>query len=560
MAEPLRVVVIGGVAAGPKIAAKVMRLRPDAEVTLIEKEELISYAGCGLAYYVAGMVHHQNDLLATPAGAVRDPSFFRHVKNVTVYNRSEAVEIDRQAKRVHLRSVALGRDLWMDYDKLALATGARAVVPPVRGVKLRHVFTLKCVEDAEQIKHVLEQETAKNVTIVGGGLIGVEMAEALAAKHSRVALIEVLPQILSPLDWEMAIHVQKHMEAKGIHLLTDTRVEAIEGRDRVERVVAGGRRIPADAVVLAVGVRPEVGLAKAAGLAIGPTGAIQVDDHMRTSDPDIYAAGDCVEVNHLVTGKPAYCPLGSTANKQGRVAAINICGGDERFPGVLGSIICKVFDLSIGVTGLTEREARRLGYDVATCLVPGADKAHYYPGAKSLMLKLVAERTSGRLLGVQGVGTGEVAKRLDVAATAITAGMTVEQVSKLDLCYAPPYSAAMDNLITAANVLRNKIEGQMDGISPMDLKKRLDAGEDLVVLDVRTPQEYERGHLDKSVSIPLGMLRRRSGELPSDKEIVVYCGSSLRAYEGALILRSAGFENVRVLDGSVSMWPYELAK
>lgn len=560
MTQPLRVIVIGGVAAGPKIAAKVMRLRPDAEVTLVEKEELISYAGCGLAYYVAGMVHHQRDLMVTAAGAVRDPAFFRHVKNVTAYNRTEAVEINRQAKRVHLRSVALGRDWWMDYDKLALATGARAVVPPISGVKLRHVFTLKCVEDAELIKHVLEQETAKNVTIVGGGLIGVEMAEALAAKYSRVTLVEMLPQILSPLDWEMAAQVQKHMEAKGIRILTDTRVEALEGRDRVERIVADGRRIPTDAVVLAVGVRPEVALAKEAGLALGPTGAIQVDDHMRTSDPDIYAAGDCVEVTHLVTGKPAYFPLGSTANKQGRVAAINICGGDERFPGVVGSTICKIFDFTIGVTGLTEREARSLGYDIATCLVPAADRAHYYPGAKSVMLKLVAERPTGRLLGVQGVGPGEVAKRLDVAATAITAGMTVDQVSKLDLCYAPPYSAAMDNLITAANVLRNKIEGHMDGISPGDLKRRLDAGEDLVVLDVRTPQEYEKGHLDKSVPIPLAMLRRRSGELPRDKEIVVYCGSSLRAYEGALILRSAGFENVRVLDGSVSMWPYELAK
>jgi rhodanese-related sulfurtransferase len=281
---------------------------------------------------------------------------------------------------------------------------------------------------------------------------------------------------------------------------------------------------------------------------------------LRTSDPDIYAAGDCAETTHLVTGQPIYCPLGSTANKQGRVAAINICGGGERFPGVLGSTLCKVFDFTVGWTGLSERAARALRYDVTTCLVPAADKAHYYPTAKTIMLKLVANRATGRLLGVQGVGPGDVAKRLDVAATAITAGMTVDQVSKLDLCYAPPYSAAMDNLITAANVLENKMEGHMDGISPMDLKQRLDAGDDIAVLDVRTPPEFERGRIKNAVHIPLGALRKRAGELPRDKEIVVYCGSSLRAYEGALILRNAGYEHVKVLDGSVAMWPYELER
>jgi NADPH-dependent 2,4-dienoyl-CoA reductase/sulfur reductase-like enzyme/rhodanese-related sulfurtransferase len=569
MAQSFRVVVIGGVAAGPKIAAKVARLRPDAEVTLIEKGEHLSYAGCGLTYYISDMVKEQKDLMATPAGVVRDPAFFKNVKNVTVHNRTEALEIDRKARRVRLRSLADGREWWIAYDKLALATGARAVIPPIPGVDLPNVFILKSIEDAEKIKSVLAQQSLKDVVIVGGGLIGVEAAEALVAKGAHVTLIEMLPQILLPLDPEMAVHVQKHITAKGVDLLTGTKVEAIAGGDKVEAiaggdkveaVVAGDRRIACDAVIVAVGVRPEIELAKQAGLKIGRTGAIRVSQSMRTSDPRIYAAGDCAETTHLVTGKPCWVPLGSTANKQGRVAAINLCGGNERFPGVLGSTIVKVFDFNVGLTGLSEKAAREAGYDAVTCLVPAADRADYYPGKKMLMLKLIADRATGRLLGAQAVGPGEAAKRLDVAATAITAGMTVEQVSKLDLCYAPPYSAALDNIITAANVIRNKIEGRIVGISPIDLAWKIEGQEDILLLDVRTPAEFEKGHLKDAVHIPLGALRKRAGELPRDREIVVYCGSSLRAYEGALILRHAGLEHVKVLDGSVAMWPYELVK
>ena len=560
MAQAFRVVVIGGVAAGPKIAAKVSRLRPDAEITLVERGEHLSYAGCGLTYYISDVVREQKELMATAAGVVRDSAFFQNVKNVTVHNSTEALDVDRTSKRVHLKNLKDGREWWIDYDKLALATGARPVIPPIPGVELPNVFILKGVDAAERVKQFLARENPKEIVIVGGGLIGVEMAEALAMKGVHVTMIEMLPQILMPLDWEMAYQVQKHMASKGVEILTNTKVETLEGTEEVEAVVAGETRFPADAVVVAVGVRPEIKLAKEAGLEIGVTGAIRVDEHMRTSDPDIYAAGDCVEATHLVTGKPVYVPLGSTANKQGRVAAVNICGGGDRFPGILGSTICKVFDFTSGFTGLTERMARSLGYDVVTCLVPGADRAHYYPGAKTIMLKMVANRATGRLLGVQGVGRGEASKRLDIAATAITAGMTVDQVSKLDLCYAPPYSGAMDIIITAADVLKNKIEGHMYGISPMELKRRMDEGEETVVLDVRTPAEYQRAHIKDAAHIPLGALRTRTGELPREKTIVVYCRTSLRAYEGSLILRNAGFDRVQVLDGSVTMWPFEMVE
>ena len=563
MTQPFRVVVIGGVAAGPKIASKVRRLRPDAEVTVIEKSEVISYAGCGLPYYIAGVVREQKELLATPAGAVRDPAFFLNVKNVMVHNRTEALEIDRKNKRVRVRSLADGQERWIEYDKLALATGARANRPRIPGADLPNVFTLKTVADAEALKQLVEQKKAADIVIVGGGLIGLELAEAFVGKGVGVTMIEMLDQILAPLDREMALLVEKYVAQKGVRVLTGTTASAIErGENDRLQVILAGAPIPCDAVVFAVGIRPNVELAQAAGLEIGPTGAIRVDDHLRTSDPDLYAAGDCVEVVNLVTGKPAYVPLGSTSNKQGRVVAVNLCGGDERFPGVVGSTVCKVFDYTVGWTGLSEGEARKLGYDAVSCLVPGPDKAHYFPGKKMLMLKLVADRATGRLLGLQAIGPGDAAKRLDVAATAITAGMTVDQVSQLDLTYAPPYSGALDNLITAANVTKNKIAGHMDGLSPLELARRLDAGEyeDMVLLDVRTPGEFESGHLRHAVHIPLGALRQRAGELPRNKEIIVYCGSSLRAYEGALILRAAGCEHVKVLDGSIAMWPYGLVK
>jgi len=282
-----------------------------------------------------------------------------------------------------------------------------------------------------------------------------------------------------------------------------------------------------------------------------------VDDHMRTSDPDIYAAGDCVESINLVTGQPGFVPLGSTANKQGRVAAVNLTGGDDTFPGVLGSTVCKVFDFCVGRTGLTEREAVEAGYDVVTVLSPAPDSAHYMPTAKLIMLKLVVDRKTRKLLGVQGVGPGHVDKRIDVAAMAITAGMTVDALAKADLCYAPPYSPAMDNIITACDIARNKLDGMMDGITPMAVQAKREAKEDFVFLDVRSPAEYEESRIPGTVNVPLGALRGRVSELPADKEVITFCKISLRGYEAALVLKAAGFQKVRVMDGGLAMWPYE---
>ena len=557
MSDTLKVVIIGGVAAGPKVAAKVVRLMPEAEVTVVEKGEFLSYAGCGLPYYISGVVAEQAELMSTPIGVLRDPGFFQKVKNVCVLNRTEAMEIDRKGKRVRVQNLESNEESWLDYDKLVLATGATPVVPPIPGVDLSNIFTLHGVEDAEGIKTTLAEDKARDVVVVGGGLIGIEVTEALVQKGCRVTVVEMLPQILRILDDEMAALVAQHLESHGVKVLTGTKVESFQGDGKVTTVVTDKGSIPADMVIMSIGVRPNVGLAKDAGLEIGKTGAIKVDTHMRTSDRDIYAAGDCVECVDLVTNQPCYVPLGSTANKQGRVAAVNVCNENDSFPGVLGSTVCKVFDYCVARTGLTEAGARESGYNVTTALAPAPDKAHFMPDAKPLLLKLVADSKTRKLLGAQATGPGDGDKRVNVAAMAITAGMTVDDLANVDLCYAPPFSPAMDNIITAANVAKNKLNGDMIGAPAAEVHQMLQDKKNFVFLDVRSQGEYDQVRLPGSTFIPLGALRSRIDELPKDKEIIAFCKISLRGYEAAIILKAAGFENVRVMDGGVVMWPYE---
>jgi NADPH-dependent 2,4-dienoyl-CoA reductase/sulfur reductase-like enzyme/rhodanese-related sulfurtransferase/two-component sensor histidine kinase len=557
-APSLKVVIIGGVAAGPKVAAKVIRLVPDADVTIVEKQQFLSYAGCGLPYYISGVVKEQAELMSTGAGVARDPVFFQQVKNVHVLSHTEAVEIDRAGKRVRVREIPDGDPRWLDYDKLVLATGSRPVRPPLPGVELEGIFTLHGVRDAEGIRAALAGGKARDVLIVGGGLIGVETTEALVARGSRVTIVEMEDQILRMLDPEMSLLVTRHLESKGVRVMTGVRVEGFAGDGQVRQVRSTAGPLPADLVILAIGVRPNVDLARDAGLEIGETGAIRVNDRMQTTDPDVYASGDCAECVDLLTRRPVWVPLGSTANKQGRVAAINLCGGDDTFPGILGSTVCKVFNYCVARTGLTETRACELGYDVETALAPAPDRAHFMPEARPLLLKLVVDRESRRLLGAQATGPGAADKRIDVAALAITAGMTIDQLANADLCYAPPYAPAMDNLIVAANVARNKVDGVMHGVPPLEVHRLLrESGADVVMLDVRTFDEFQRERLPGSVHVPLGALRGRLDELPRDRPIITFCKISLRGYEAALILKAHGFEDVRVMDGGLAMWPFE---
>ncbi len=552
----MKVVVIGGVAAGPKTASRIIRNNPDTEVTIIEKGEFLSYAGCGLPYYVSGEVKEQKELMSTPVGTVRDSVFFQNVKNVKVLNRTIATKIDKEKKVVCVNSP--NGEECIPYDKVVIATGSTPVKPPMQGIDLKNIFTLHGVEDAEGIKALLAEHTAKDAVIVGGGLIGVEMAEALTQTGCRVTIVELLPQILTMLDPEMAILVEKHFEAKGVKISTTTKVLSFDGNDKVETVMTDKGAIPADLVILAIGVTPNTQLAKDAGLEIGETRAIKVNDKMQTSDENIYAAGDCVECVNRITNKSCYVPLGSTANKQGRVAANNICGVRDSFPGVIGSSVCKVFDFNVARTGLGEKAAKDAGFDIEVALAPAPDKPHFMSTFKPLMLKLIADKKTRKVLGAQAVGMGVADKRMDIAATAISAGMTIDDVANLDLCYAPPYAPAMDNIITAANVLRNKLDGMMTGISSADVKAKLDNGDDFIFLDVRSPAELEQMKMACDFThIPLGKVRTSLDSLDKNKEIIAFCKISLRGYEAALILNHAGFKDVKVMDGGILMWPYK---
>ena len=557
MSDTLKVIIVGGIAAGPKVAAKVVRLNPTAEVTIIDKGKLLSYAGCGLPYYISGIVREQKQLMSSPAGEVRDPVFFQKVKNIHIMNQTEATEIDRRSKKVRVKDLASLQETYLEYDKLVLATGSMPAIPDCQGNHLKNIYSLHGVNDAEGIKTALETGKARDVVIVGGGLIGVEVTEALVQKGCRVTIVEKRNQILIDLDWEMAKLVEHHMEANGVRVLTDTTFESFEGAETVQTVHTSRNSLPADLAILALGIKPNTLLAQQAGLDIGSTGAIKVDPLLRSSDPDIFAAGDCVESVHFITKKPCYEPFGSIANKQGRVVALNICGKQDAFPPALHSVACKIFEYGVARTGLSETEARQHGYDVTTVLTHAPDREHFSPGAKPLMIKLVVDTQTRRLLGAQAVGPGHADKRINIATMAIIAQMTVDQIANLDLCYAPAFSPVMDNLITAANIARNKLDGAMVGITPMELYQKIQDKEDMVLLDVRTHQEYEHERLPNTQHIPLGVLRERMSELPQDKLIVTFCDISLRGYEAALILRAAGFSDVRVLDGGLEMWPYE---
>ena len=552
----MKVVIIGGVAAGPKIASKVIRNNPDADVTVIEKGKFLSYAGCGLPYYVSGEVETQEELMATPVGTVRDSVFFQNVKNVRVLNKTEAVDVSVDTKTVKTIN-SDGEESIIEYDKLVFATGASPVKPPFPGLELDNIFTLSTVENAENIKQLLAQHKALDTVIIGGGLIGIEMAEALISCGCRVTIVEKLPHILPMLDEDMIVLVEKYLESKGVKVMTNTTVLGFAGEGALKQVQTDKGDLNAELAILSIGVRPTVELAKKAGVELGETGAIKVNEQMMTSNPDIYAAGDCVEVKHIVTDKPCYIPLGSTANKQGRVAANSICGIKDAFTGVAGSSVCKIFDFTTARTGLGFEQAKAAGFDPVYALAPAPDKAHFMKSARPLMLKLIADRKTRKVLGAQAIGLGTGDKRIDVVATALATGMTVDQLANVDLVYAPPYSPAVDNILTAANVLRNKLDGAMTGISSKEVKAKLDNGDDMILLDVRSPKELEAMKISEAINIPLGKLRSSLDQLDKSKEIIAFCKISLRGYEAALILKNAGFKNVKVMDGGILMWPYK---
>ena len=556
-----KIVVIGGVACGPKAACRAKRLDPSLEVVIVEKGEEISYGACGLPFYLEGEVPDVKDLTTTPVGVVRDVNFFKAVKGVDVLLNTEAISIDRKKKEVLVKNVKDGGEQTLSYDKLVLATGSSPVRPPIPGIDLEGIHCLKTLNDGVKLKKAMEEAPGKNAVIVGAGLIGMECLEPLLNAGFKVHVVEKLPFVLPALlDEEMAVPLMKHITSKGVTLHLNDGVSSFEGNGRVQKVKTEKTEIDAELVLLAIGFRPNTTLAQDAGIETGPMG-IRVDAHMRTSDPDIYAGGDCVESYNIVTGKPMYAPMGSTANKHGRIIGNNLAGWNSTFSGVCGTGVCNILGFNVARTGLTERDARKEGMEVLTSLCPAPDKPHYMKDAKLIHLKMVAEKYSGRLLGVQILGPGEVLSRIDTAAAILKAGGTVDDCFETDMAYAPPFSPALDNLIVAANVIQNKRDGLVRSYAPAEVKEKLDRGDDFIFLDVRTPKELEQMRLpyENVVHIPLGMVRKKASELPRDKEIICLCKISLRGYEAARMLEAEGFDpgKIWLLDGGLVAWPYE---
>ena len=561
-----KIVIIGGSAAGPKAAAKARRLDQHADITIIQKEADLSMASCGYPYYVGGFFDDRNQLLSTPTGVVRDPSFFTNAKAITARTETVAASIDREAHTVACRNLRTDETCTLEYDKLVIATGATPRVPPIPGIDLDGITTLQSLRDADYLRRIRDEGKVKNAVVVGGGLIGIETCEALHLAGINITVVEMLPQILLFLDWEVAKLVENHIKSKAAEVITDNAVAEFLGSDgKLTGIrLQNGAELPCELAVVAIGVGPNTRLAAEAGLSIGETGGIEVNEYMQTSDPDIYAVGDCVETTHLVTGKKTLAPLGDLANLQGRVAGQNlVLGNVAAFPGVLKTGICKVFDYVAGCTGFSETEARKQGFtNIVSAICAGLDKPHFM-GGKLIVLKMVADADSGRILGVQGIGPGDVSKRIAVAAMAIHGKLTVGDLANADLPYAPPFSLALDILIAAAHVLENKMLGRMQGISPVEVKKKIDAGEDLFLLDARGPDEFEMMRLGIGETlIPLGALRKRLKELPQDKdkEIIAYCKISLRGYEAACVLEANGWKNVKVMEGGIMAWPYAREK
>lgn len=562
MSEQKRIVVIGGSAAGPKAAARARRMDEDAEITIIQKDPDLSMASCGYPYYVGGFFDDRNMLLSTPTGVPRDPKYYMNAKDILARTETEATAIDRENKVVLCVNRKSGEMEQIRYDKLIIATGAIPKLPPIPGADLAGITTLQSMKDADYLRHIRDEGKIKKAVVIGGGLIGIETSEALELAGIEITIVELLPQLLAFLDWEIAKLVENHVKSKNANVMTDNGLAAFLGENgRLTAVkLQNGTELPCELAVVAIGVNPNTKLARESGLAIGETGGILVDEHMQTSDPDIYAVGDCIELPNLITGKKVLAPYGDLANLQGRIAGENaVLGNRVTFPGTIQTGICKVFDYAAGSTGLSEKAARRSGYtDIETVINASPDKPGFMQ-AKLLVTKLVVDRGSGRLLGAQCVGPGDVSKQLAQWAIAIKGRLTVDDMVNADLPYAPPFSLAIDHGIATAHIMQNKLKGRMKGISTSEVKAKLDKKEKIFLLDTRGPDEYEEMRLGIGETlIPIGALRKRLNELPGDKdtEIICFCKISLRGYEAARLLEARGWRNVKVMEGGIMAWPF----
>ncbi len=535
MKTPRKIIVVGGVAGGASAATKARRVDEQAEIHIFERGPYISFANCGLPYFIAGEIKDRQKLIVmTPESLWARSRIHAHVNH-------EVLSINRTAKTVVVKGPGGGEQTW-PYDKLILSQGAKPIVPPLPGVESGHVFTLRDIPDMDRIARFLDERQPQNAVVIGGGFIGLEMAEAFHHRGMKVTVVEKSPHILPLLDPDMAAHLQNELRSGHFDFKVGAEASAFTAHSVKFK---DDSELPADLVLLSVGVKAEVELAKSAGLEIGVTGGVKTNGRMESSDPDIYAVGDAAETTHALTGARTRIALAGPANRQGRIAGANAAGAKMIYPGALGTSIVRILNMTVGFTGLNSAQATKAGFTFFTSLTRDNSHAHYYPGSKPLMIKLVAEEGTGRLLGAQVLGEVGVDKRVDVLATAIAGKMSVFDLEQLDLAYSPPFGSANDPVNIAGFVASHIARGDIDTVSP---EKWLPNGD--FILDVRDPDEVEQfGKIKSAVNIPLSQLREAVKELPHDQRILAYCQKGLRGYHAVCLLRGSGFENVANLQG-----------
>lgn len=538
----MKYIIIGGVAGGATAAARIRRADESAEIILLEKGKYISYANCGLPYYIGGVIAEREQLF------VQTPASFGRRFNIDVRVENEAVAIHPEDKTVRIRK-ADGHEYAERYDKLLLSPGAKPVRPPIEGIESDGIFTLRDVGDTDKIKQYIATRQVRQAVIVGGGFIGLEMAENLHRAGAAVAIIEMSNQVMAPVDFSIAAHVHQHLMQKGVQLYLEQRVERFtHSGKQIAIELKNGEKITADMVILSTGVRPDVSLAEAAGLKIGETGGIWVNEYLETSLKDIYAVGDAIEFPHPLTGKPWLNYLANPANRQGRIVADNmVLGNTTKYEGAIGTAIAKVFDLTVAATGLAGKRLKQLEIPYQSSTTHGNSHAGYYPDALPLTIKLTFDPANGKLFGVQCVGYDGVDKRIDQAALIIKQGGTIYDLIKIEHAYAPPYSSAKDPLAIAGYVAANILDGSMPAVSWRQLQSA-ERGK-AVIIDVRTKEEFMHGSIPGAINIPVDDLRSRLNELPKDRPIYAYCAVGLRGYLALKILAGNGYKNIKNLSG-----------
>ena len=531
----MKVIIVGGVAGGASAAARLRRLDENAQITMYERSGYISYANCGLPYYIGGVITDRRQLtLQTP------DSFYKRFR-VDVKVNHEVLSIDRVNHTVKVKNLSTGEIFTDNYDKLVLSPGAKAVKPPIPGIESERIFTLRTVEDTYRIADEIKALKAESAVVIGGGFIGIEAAENLTGIGLSVSLCEASPQVLSQFDDDMIPQVHAVIREKGINLILGRAISSFEEKeDGIESVLSDGEHIKSDIVLLAIGVAPDSALAVSAGIKTGIKGAITVDEHMLTSDPDIYAVGDAAEIEELVTGSKANIPLAGPANKQGRIAADNIAGISSSYKGTMGTSVLKIFDITAASTGINERRARAMSLKYDKVILSPSSHASYYPGGKVMTMKVLFDPDKDRLLGAQIIGYDGVDKRIDVIATALRAGMRASELAALELAYAPPYSSAKDPVNMAGFIIENVINQKVRHFFYDDIPS-LQKKDDAFLLDTRTMREYSAGHAPGFINIPVDELRERLNEVPCDKTVYVMCQSGLRSYIACRILSAHGY-------------------